>query len=60
MHLSVDAVSVLAYVDPTTGGILIQMLLGGSGLVILVRLLRSKVRALFRRQPRVENEESRP
>src|SRR5437667_271338 len=53
MHLYVDAVSIVAYVDPTTGGILIQMLLGGSGVMILVRLLRGRVRALFRRQPRL-------
>lgn len=60
MQVSLEAVSVIAYVDPTTGGILIQMLLGGSGVMILVRLLRGRVRALFRRQPQVESEESRP
>lgn len=60
MQSALEALSVVAYVDPTTGGILIQMLLGGSGLMILVRLLGGRVRALFRRQPHVESEESRP
>jgi hypothetical protein len=60
MQLSMDVLSVVAYVDPTTGGLLMQMLLGGSGVMILLRLLRGRVRTLFRRQPQAKGEEFRP
>lgn len=43
---------VLAYVDPTSGGILLQLLLGGSAAYLLVaRLLGQRIRRIFRRKP---------
>ncbi len=44
---------VAAYVDPTSGGILLQLLLGGSAAyLVVVRLLGRRLRALFRRESR--------
>lgn len=40
-----NALSVLAYMDPTSGGTLLQLLLGGTaGLAVLWRLLRAHIR----------------
>lgn len=42
----------LAYVDPTSGGLLIQLLLGGlAGLGVIVRLYWGKIQNIFRRKP---------
>jgi hypothetical protein len=44
---------VVAYVDPTSGGILLQLLLGGSAAYLLVaRFLGQRIRRLFRQKPR--------
>jgi hypothetical protein len=52
--LDPSAVAVAAYVDPTSGGILLQILLGGSAAYLLVvRLLGRRLRAFFRRLGRV-------
>ena len=41
-----------AYVDPGTGGMLIQLVTGGiAGLLVLTRLFWSRIRDVFRRQP---------
>jgi hypothetical protein len=42
----------LAYVDPTSGGLLIQLLLGGlAGLGVIARLYWGKIQNIFRRKP---------
>jgi hypothetical protein len=44
------AFAVVAYVDPTSGGILLQALLGGSAAYLLItRFLGRRLRQLFRR-----------
>lgn len=48
-----DTFAVAAYVDPTSSGIILQLLLGGSAAyLVIVRFLGSKLRRLFRRGPR--------
>jgi hypothetical protein len=38
-----------AYIDPGTGGVLVQLLTGGvAGLVVLLKLYGEKIRATFR------------
>ena len=47
--------AVAAYVDPTSGGILLQLLLGGSAAYLLVvRFFGRRIRQLFRRKARDE------
>jgi hypothetical protein len=47
--------AVVAYVDPTSGGILLQLLLGGSAAYLLVvRFFGRRIRQLFRRKARDE------
>ena len=42
----------VAYVDPTSGGILVQLLLGGSALyLVVVKFLGAGIRRVFRRKP---------
>jgi len=39
---------ILAYIDPSAGGMLMQLLLGGTaGLLVIVRLFWSRIRRLF-------------
>ncbi|GBD10925.1 hypothetical protein HRbin23_00575 [bacterium HR23] len=41
----------LGYVDPSTGGVILQALLGGmAGLLLLVRLFWGKIKRLFIRR----------
>jgi hypothetical protein len=43
-------VLILAYIDPSAGGMLMQLLLGGTaGLLVIGRLLRSRMRRLLGR-----------
>jgi F0F1-type ATP synthase assembly protein I len=42
-----------AYVDPTSGGLLIQLLLGGvAGVAAIARLYWGKIHTVFRRKPK--------
>ncbi len=42
-----------AYIDPTAGGLLLQLLLGGfAGLMVLGKLYWSKISGFFRRKPK--------
>ena len=42
-----------AYIDPTTGGLLLQLLLAGfAGLVVLAKLYWRKISGFFRRMPK--------
>jgi hypothetical protein len=39
---------ILAYIDPSAGGMLMQLVLGGTaGLLVIVRLFWSRIRRLF-------------
>jgi hypothetical protein len=50
-----NIVAVVAYVDPTTGGILLQLLVGGSAAYLIVlRLFRRRITSMFRRRPKPE------
>jgi hypothetical protein len=49
-----------AYVDPGTGGMLIQLVTGGvAGLLVLARLYWRRMRELFGRDPSASHESSR-
>ena len=48
--LILTAMPAYAYVDPGTGGVLVQLLTGGvAGLLVLAKLYGEKIRATFRR-----------
>ena len=45
-----EAIAFVAYIDPTSGGILLQLLLGGSAAyLVVIRFFGKRLRALFRR-----------
>ena len=47
----VHPTAALAYVDPTSGGLLIQLLLGGlAGVAAIARLYWDKIHKVFRRK----------
>ena len=44
-----------AYIDPGTGGVLVQLLTGGiAGAIVILKLYWSKVAGLFRRRKKLE------
>ena len=41
-----------AYIDPGTGGMLVQLLLGGiAGLMVIIKLYWARLKEFFRRKP---------
>ena len=50
-----------AYIDPSAGSILLQLILGGvAGIFVALRLYWRKLAGLFGRRPRAETEERDP
>jgi hypothetical protein len=51
--------SVIAYLDPGTGSLILQVLVGGvAGIAVTFKLWWSRVTSLFRRKPSEETPES--
>jgi len=49
--LLLQPLDAFAYIDPTSGGLLIQLLLGGlAGLGVIARLYWGKIQKVFRRK----------
>jgi len=52
--------SLLAYLDPGSGSVLVQVLLGGvAGVAVALRLLRHRISGLFRRRQHEETTSTR-
>ena len=60
LHLVVSFKYVLAYLDPGTGSLILQLLLGGvAGAWVVLKLFGQRIKALFGFKPREENEEEK-